>query len=117
MTYRGRDASNTTYTILRRINVLLNTVPPIPTLLVARRARAMTFEDTTQGIQIGASATSATINVGVEPATVGTGGAVTFKGNSHADNAEFWTTSGIGGDSLRISNPVVIAGDRRSRHF
>lgn len=35
---------------------------------------------------------------------------VTFKGTSYASDAEFWTLVGIGAVSLRISNPVVIAG-------
>lgn len=35
---------------------------------------------------------------------------MTFKGNSNAFDAEFWNLAGFGGDSLRISGPLVIAG-------
>ena len=91
MTYRGSDASNTTYTIFGG-SATKFIDPPNPIILIVTSGAAMTFEDTTQGIPIGASANSATINVGGGSGDGGPGGVVTFTGHSHADNAQFSTT-------------------------
>ncbi len=110
LTYRGSEASNTTYTIFGG-SATKFIDPPNPTILKISPGSSMIFEDTTQGIKIGARATSTTINVVGGSGDGAPGGVVTFKGVSHADMPEFSTGAGIGGDSLRISNPVVIAGE------
>jgi autotransporter-associated beta strand protein len=109
LTYRGRRASNTTYT-LNGGTAFIKNVPPTPPFLVSTRAGMLTFENTTQGVPIGASVDTAMINVSGGTGDGGDGAVVTFKGNSVAIDAEFWNGAGIGGISLRISNPVVIAG-------
>ena len=101
LTYKNHHASNTTYTISGGSATKV-TSPPPAYLLIAPAGR-MTFENIVH-------ANSATINVGGGTGDGAPGGDVTFKGNSSARDAEFWNQSGVGGDSLRISNPVVVAG-------
>jgi len=101
LTYKSHHASNTTYTISGGSSTKF-TFPPPPYLVTASAGR-MTFENIVH-------ANSATFNVGGGTGDGAPGGTVTFKGNSSARDAEFWNQSGIGGDSLRISNPVVVAG-------
>lgn len=107
LTYKSQNASNTTYTI-NGGSAVKTTIPPSPTFLKLFSGGQMTFDSTSPATPV--TAASATINVGGGTGDGGAGGVVTFKGNSSADHAQFWTTAGIGGDSLRISNPVVIAG-------
>ena len=106
LTYKSHNASNTTYTLFGG-SAMKKTTPP-PTHLLISSAGQMTFESTSPAAPV--TAASATINVGGGTGDGGPGAVVTFKGNSGADHAQFWSMAGIGGDSLRISNPVVIAG-------
>lgn len=105
LTYKSQNASNTTYTISGGSSTK-RTNPP-PAILVPASAGQMTFESS---FAAPVTAASATINVGGGTGDGAAGGVVTFKGYSGADHTQFWTAAGIGGDSLRISNPVVIAG-------
>lgn len=110
LTYRGRNASNTTYTLAGGAATKFID-PPNPTIMrVVSGGGGVTFEDTSTGIPIGARAGSATFNLGGGTGDTGPGAVVSFKGNSRADDAEFVIGPGIGGESLRISNPIVIAG-------
>ena len=101
LTYKSHNASTTTYTLYGG-SANKFTSPP-PTHLETSPAGRMTFENTV-------SAGAAIINVGGGTGDGGPGAVVTFKGTSYAADAEFWNGSGVGGDSLYLNHPFVIAG-------
>ncbi len=107
LTYRGGRASNTTYTLSGGFSKI-ETIPTVH--LSTDLGSSMIFENFSQGPPVGSSADSATINVGGGTGDGAPGAVVTFNGSSTAGDAEFWNLSGVGGASLRISNPIVIAG-------
>ena len=105
----GKTASNTIYEVRGGTTSIVIPPPPDPARL----------EHTPGGLLIiegNANAAMATINVEGGVGDGGPGGVVIFRDDGspdldpHASDAELWVKAGVGGPSLRISGPTVIAG-------
>jgi autotransporter-associated beta strand protein len=109
----GKTASNTTYEVRGGTTSIVTPVPPPnpppPPYLDHTPGGLLIFEGNS-------NAAMATINVEGGVGDGGFGGVVIFRDDgtplpdAHAADAEFWVKAGVGGVSLNLSHPTVIAG-------